>query len=64
MFAFVSYAGGMAQYRLYHASPDDKTVRVEHWCQSENGEMVLDDSCQPEVYATLLHAMIAIADII
>ena len=62
MIAFVSYAGGHAEYRLHRDHEENGEVRVEHWCHhSEHAEMVLDDSCKPEYYKDVFRAMIAIA---
>lgn len=63
MIAFVSYAGGNCEYRLFQ---DGDGVRVEHWHLDtsdgpNSGNMIQDDSTAPETFSNTLRAMIYVS---
>ncbi len=63
MFAFVSYAGGMCEFRLTQLAYG--SIAVRHWIvemsPAETGDMILDKSKPTQVYPDIFAAMAAIA---
>lgn len=62
MFAFINYAGGCMEYRMYRNQ--DGSIRVDHFClrsnPDETTEMKKDGESTP--YQTIHDAMLDIAN--